>query len=130
MDFNVVVLIFRIYSVGLVFDWILENGGVEEMERRAIDKSQRLYKIIDSSNGYYSSAVDPTCRSRMNVPFRVKKDEPLENKFVKEAKAQGYLGLKGHRSVGGIRASIYNAVLPSHVEKLEQFMVQFAANNQ
>ena len=127
-ELNIFLSLYRIYSVGLVFDWILENGGVEEMERRAIDKSERLYKIIDSSNGYYSSPVNPDCRSRMNVPFRVKKDEALENQFVKEAKAEGLLGLKGHRSVGGIRASIYNAVLPSHVEKLEQFMLKFAAS--
>ena len=100
------------------------------MERRAIEKSQLLYNAIDNSNGFYSSAVEPQSRSRMNVPYRVKKDEELENKFLKEAKATKFLGLKGHRSVGGIRASIYNAILPEHVQKLEEFMQAFAANNQ
>jgi phosphoserine aminotransferase len=120
---------FAIYTMGLVFDWIIKNGGVEEMERRAIEKSTMIYNLIDSSSGYYSSVVDPSARSRMNVPFRVKKDEALEEKFLKEAKAAGLLGLKGHRSVGGIRASIYNAVLPEHVRKLEAFMKSFMSEN-
>lgn len=118
-----------IYTMGLVFDWILKNGGVGEMERRAIEKSNMIYNLIDNSNGYYSSVVHPSCRSRMNVPYRVKNDEDLETKFLKDAKSQGLLSLKGHRSVGGIRASIYNAVLPEHVQKLEAFMKQFLANN-
>ncbi|CAG7785229.1 unnamed protein product [Allacma fusca] len=120
---------FAIYAVGLVFDWILENGGVEEMERRAIEKSDLLYNLIDKSNGFYTSVVDPSCRSRMNVPFRVKKDEKVEEKFLKEAKAAKFLGLKGHRSVGGIRASIYNAILPEQVSRLGSFIEEFAANN-
>ncbi len=99
------------------------------MEKQAITKSSLIYNLIDSLGGYYTSAVDSSCRSRMNVPFRVKKDEDLENKFLKEAKALGLLGLKGHRSVGGIRASIYNAILPQHVEKLEKFMKTFKGNN-
>jgi phosphoserine aminotransferase len=121
---------FGIYTVGLVFDWIITNGGVEEMERRAIEKSNMIYQLIDTSNGFYTSAVDKDCRSRMNVTFRIKGDEALETKFVKEAKAQGLLELKGHRSVGGIRASIYNAVLPRHVQKLADFMKTFMGNNQ
>ena len=115
--------------MGLVFDWILKNGGVEEMQRRAVEKASMIYNLIDSSKGYYSCAVDSNCRSHMNVPYRVKKDEEVENKFLKEAKALGLLGLKGHRSVGGIRASIYNAVLPEHVRKLESFMKKFQADN-
>jgi len=115
--------------MGLVFDWILRNGGVEEMQRRSKEKADMIYNLIDSSNGYYSSVVSPSSRSHMNVPYRVKKNEELENKFLKEAKALGLLGLKGHRSVGGIRASIYNAVLPEHVRKLETFMKEFQANN-
>ncbi|ODN03223.1 putative phosphoserine aminotransferase [Orchesella cincta] len=118
---------FAIYAVGLVFDWILQNGGVEEMQRRAIAKATTIYDLVDGD--YYSSAVDATCRSHMNVPFRVKKDEALEEKFLKEAKALGLLGLKGHRSVGGIRASIYNAITPEHVEKLGEFMKSFKQNN-
>jgi len=116
---------FAVYTVGLVFDWILANGGVEEMERRAIEKSDTLYNAIDQSNGFYVNSVENQGRSRMNVVFRVKSDEELENKFVKEAKAAGLLGLKGHRSVGGIRASIFNAVLPEHVHRLTGFMEKF-----
>ncbi|CAL8103948.1 unnamed protein product [Orchesella dallaii] len=118
---------FAIYAVGLVFDWILQNGGVQEMERRAKQKAATIYNLIDGD--YYTSAVDPNCQSHMNVPFRVKKDEGLEEKFLKEAKALGLLGLKGHRSVGGIRASIYNAITPEHVEKLGDFMKSFKENN-
>jgi len=121
--------LYRIYVVGLVLDHVLKNGGVEEMEKRAIEKSSMLYKLIDGSSQYFTSAVDPSCRSRMNVPFRIKKDEDLENKFLKEAKALGYLGLKGHRSVGGIRASIYNALLPEHVSKLRDFLNSFKLKN-
>lgn len=99
------------------------------MEKQAITKSSLIYNLIDCLGDYYTSAVDSSCRSRMNVPFRVKKDEDLENKFLKESKALGLLGLKGHRSVGGIRASIYNAILPQHVEKLEEFMKTFKGNN-
>lgn len=115
--------------MSLVFDWILKNGGVAEMERRAIEKSSMLYKLIDESKGYYSSAVAPNCRSRMNVPYRVKKDEAVEEKFLQGAKAKGLLGLKGHRSVGGIRASIYNAVEVEHVKLLVDFMKKFMAEN-
>jgi len=121
---------FGIYTVGLVFDWILNNGGVEEMERRAIEKANTLYNLIDSSKGFYTNPVDKNHRSRMNVVFRIKNDEALENKFVKEAKELKLLGLKGHRSVGGIRASIYNAVLPEHVRELEKFMKAFLTKNQ
>jgi phosphoserine aminotransferase len=120
---------FGVYMVGLIFDWILNNGGVEEMERRAIEKANMLYNLIDSSNGFYTNSVEKNCRSRMNVVFRIKNDEALENKFVKEAKELKLLGLKGHRSVGGIRASIYNAVLPQHVQELEKFMKAFMAKN-
>jgi len=120
---------FSIYNIGLVFDWVIEQGGVEEMERRAIEKSKMIYDVIDNSNGFYSCAVEKKSRSRMNVPYRVKANEDVESKFLKEAKAAGLLSLKGHRSVGGIRASIYNAVLPEHVLRLEAFMKDFMAKN-
>jgi phosphoserine aminotransferase len=121
---------FAIYSMNLVFDWIIANGGVEEMEERAIKKSSLLYKTIDNSGGFYENAVELNCRSRMNIVFRIKNDETLENDFVKEAKALGLLGLKGHRSVGGIRASIYNAVLPEHTQRLVDFMIKFQEKHQ
>jgi phosphoserine aminotransferase len=121
---------FAIYSMNLVFDWIIKNGGVEEMEKRAIQKSSLLYNTIDNSDGFYTNAVEEDCRSRMNVVFRIKNDETLENDFCKEAKAMGLLGLKGHRSVGGIRASIYNAVLPEHTQRLVDFMRKFQEKHQ
>jgi len=121
---------FAIYTMGLVFDWMLQQGGVDEMERRAIVKHGLVYNAIDSSSGFYVNNVDKNARSRMNVVFRIKNNEDLETKFVKEAKALGLLGLKGHRSVGGIRASIFNAVLPEHVERLVGFMTKFQSENQ
>jgi phosphoserine aminotransferase len=116
--------------MGLVFDWIIANGGVEEMEQRAIKKSNILYKTIDQSGGFYINNVEDDCRSRMNIVFRIKNDETLENDFCKEAKAMGLIGLKGHRSVGGIRASIYNAVLPEHAQRLVDFMRKFQEKHQ
>jgi len=121
---------FAIYTMSLVFDWISENSGVEEMERRAIKKSSLLYNTMEKSDGFYINPVDKEYRSRMNVVFRIKNDETLENDFVKEAKKLGLLGLKGHRSVGGIRASVYNAVLPEHVERLVEFMRKFQEKHQ
>jgi phosphoserine aminotransferase len=121
---------FAIYAMSLVFDWIIANGGVEEMERRAIKKSSLLYNTIDQSEGFYINSVEKDCRSRMNIVYRIKNNETLENDFVKQAKALGLLGLKGHRSVGGIRASIYNAVLPEHAQKLVDFMRKFQEKNQ
>lgn len=98
--FNAYLSIFRIYVVGLVFKWIKEQGGVEGMEKLAIMKSQKIYEIINESKGFYSCPVKPEVRSRMNVPFRIgKDDEELEKKFLSGASARGMLQLKGHRSV-------------------------------
>lgn len=88
-----------------------------------------LYDFIDNSGGYYTNPVEPKYRSRMNIPFRVKKDENLEAKFVKEAAANGLLELKGHKSVGGCRASCYNAMPIEGVEKLVNFMKKFKDEN-
>jgi len=121
---------FAIYIIDLVFDWVMENGGVEEMERRAIGKSNLLYDLIDSSNGFYVNSVDKKCRSRMNITFRIKNgDDILESKFLTEAHAAGLLELKGYTSVGGIRASVYNAILPRHVRVLEKFLLEFMDKN-
>lgn len=93
-------MIFRIYVVGLVFKWIKEHGGVEGMEKLAIAKSQKIYDVINKSNGFYSCPVKSDVRSRMNVPFRIgKNDEQLEKEFLSGASARGMLQLKGHRSV-------------------------------
>lgn len=89
-----------------------------------------LYDFIDGSADYYSNPVDPRFRSRMNIPFRVKKDEKLEAKFLKEAQEVGLIELKGHRSVGGCRASLYNAMPVEGVEALINFMKKFRDENQ
>uniref|UniRef100_A0ABD2VVN9 phosphoserine transaminase n=1 Tax=Trichogramma kaykai TaxID=54128 RepID=A0ABD2VVN9_9HYME len=117
--------VFQIYFVGLVFEWILKNGGVEGMEELARQKSQMIYDIIEKSNGFYSCPIKENCRSRMNIPFRIKNDEKLENDFVSGAAALNMLQLKGHRSVGGIRVSLYNAVTLDQVKQLSNYMIKF-----
>ena len=93
-------LIFRIYVVGLIFKWVKDRGGVEEMEKLAITKSNKIYDVIKKSNGFYSCPVNPDARSRMNVPFRIAtNNEELEKEFLSSASARGLLQLKGHRSV-------------------------------
>ena len=116
-----------IYMAKLVFDWILSIGGLEEMKRRNEKKASLLYDYLDSQS-YYTAPVDKKCRSMMNVVF-VTGDAELDKKFAKEAAAAGLKNLKGHRSVGGMRASIYNAMPYEGVEKLVEFMKEFALNN-
>ena len=116
-----------IYMAKLVFDWILSIGGLEEMKRRNEKKASLLYDYLDSQ-AYYTAPVDKKCRSMMNVVF-VTGDAELDKKFAKEAAAAGLKNLKGHRSVGGMRASIYNAMPYEGVEKLVAFMKEFAQNN-
>mgnify|MGYP001040526975 CR=1 FL=1 len=116
---------FGIYLVRNVLSWLKEQGGVAEMEARNRKKAALLYDAIDASGGFYRCAVDKSCRSIMNVVWRLP-SEALEETFVKEAAAQKMVGLKGHRSVGGIRASIYNAVELSWCEALASFMKEFA----
>lgn len=119
---------FGIYMIALVTDWMKEMGGLRIIEKINDEKSESLYETIDSSNGYYRSPLEAASRSRMNVVFRLPNEE-LEEKFCKEAKAEGLIGLKGHRSAGGIRASIYNAMPMAGVEKLIDFMNEFQKNN-
>ncbi len=116
-----------IYMAKLVFDWILSIGGLEEMKRRNERKASLLYDYLDSQN-YYTAPVDKKCRSMMNVVF-VTGDAELDKKFAAEAAAAGLKNLKGHRSVGGMRASIYNAMPYEGVEKLVAFMKKFALEN-
>ena len=111
----------------LVFEWILSIGGLEEMKRRNEKKASLLYDYLDGQS-YFTSTVDKKCRSMMNVVF-VTGDAELDKKFVKEAAARGFKNLKGHRSVGGMRASIYNAMPYEGVERLVEFMKEFALNN-
>jgi len=117
-----------IYLAGLVFEWLKGEGGVSEMERRNIEKAATLYDAIDASDGYYQGNAECSSRSLMNVTFRLPSEE-LDEKFVSEAEAAGLDGLRGHRSVGGIRASIYNAFPKKGVECLTDFMKDFAKRN-
>jgi len=103
-------------------------GGLEGMRKVNEEKARILYDAIDSSGGYFNCPVDKDARSRMNVVFRLKSEE-LEEKFVKEAKAAGIIGVKGHRSVGGIRFSIYNANLAANVKVSADFMKDFQKKN-
>ena len=112
------------YLAGLTFQWIKEQGGLAEMERRNRAKAKLLYAAIDGSDGYYRNRVRPDARSRMNVIFNLH-DAALEPVFVAEADAAGFMALKGHRALGGIRASLYNAVTPEAVQALCGFMAEF-----
>ncbi len=119
---------FGIYMLSLVTDWVKEVGGIDAVEKMNNEKAAALYAAIDDSNGYYSTPVCKNSRSKMNIVFRLPSEE-LEAKFLKEASAAGMLGLKGHRSVGGCRASIYNAMTMEGIEYLANFMAEFKKNN-
>ena len=112
------------YMAGLVFKWIKKRGGLAAMQKINQRKSERLYAAIDSSDGFYSNPVATDCRSWMNVPF-ILSDSDLDASFLKESMAVGLVQLKGHRSVGGMRASIYNAMPESGIDALIDFMKQF-----
>jgi phosphoserine aminotransferase len=119
---------FSVYVLDLTLDWIKSKGGLKGLEKINDEKARILYEAIDSSGGFYNDPVDKADRSRMNVVFRLGSEE-LEEKFVKEAKAAGIIGVKGHRSVGGIRFSIYNANLVESVQKSVDFMKDFQKRN-
>ncbi|KAF3786933.1 Phosphoserine aminotransferase 1 [Nymphaea thermarum] len=119
---------FPIYMCGLVFEDLLNQGGLEEIERKNAEKARILYETIDESGGFYRCPVEKSVRSHMNVPFTLEKSE-LEAEFIKEAAAQGMVQLKGHRSVGGMRASIYNAMPLEGVQKLVALMKDFQAKH-
>lgn len=116
---------YAIYIAGLVFQWLKRQGGVAAMEAQNIAKATLLYDYLDSTD-FYENRVAKECRSRMNVPFFLK-DESLNAEFLAAAKAQGLLQLKGHKSVGGMRASIYNAMPLAGVQALVHFMREFAS---
>lgn len=118
---------FSWYLAGEVFKWLLEQGGVKAMEARNIEKAQLLYNAIDSSD-FYVNNVAQEYRSRMNVVFQLK-DESLNEAFLAQAEQRGLMALKGHRSVGGMRASIYNAMPLAGVQALVVFMQDFAQEN-
>jgi phosphoserine aminotransferase len=115
---------FAIYMVGLVFKWALGLGGLAEVQRRNEEKAGIIYQAIDASGGFYTGHAAPEARSKMNITFRLPSEE-LEDLFAKEAKKQNMIGLKGHRSVGGMRASTYNALPLESAQVLVQFMQEF-----
>jgi len=115
------------YLLGLVLEWLKDQGGLTVVEARNVRKADKLYAAIDAS-GYYSNPIDPACRSRMNVPFRLANAD-LEKTFLTEAKTAGLVNLEGHRSVGGFRASIYNAMPEEGVDALIEFMREFERNH-
>ncbi len=117
----------NIYMLGLTLDWIEQQGGVEEMERRRQKRASMLYQVLDSSHLYIPHA-EKQARSEMNLTFRTGNDT-LDQKFIKEAEEYGLVNLKGHRLTGGIRASIYNAMPVEGVERLCAFMVDFEKRN-
>jgi phosphoserine aminotransferase len=118
---------YSIYIAGLVFEWLKKQGGVAAMEQQNIAKAELLYGAIDGS-ALYENRVAKNCRSRMNVPFFLR-DESLNAAFLEAAKNAGLLGLKGHKMVGGMRASIYNAMPLAGVQKLVAFMQHFETAN-
>ncbi len=118
---------YAIYVAGLVFDWLKAQGGVEAIERKNIAKAKLLYDYLDATS-FYANPVHKEDRSRMNVPFRLA-DESLDEAFLKGAKERGMVQLKGHRSVGGMRASIYNAMPIEGVRTLIEYMQDFERRN-
>jgi phosphoserine aminotransferase len=119
---------FGIYMIGEVLSWIKDLGGLSEMDKRNEEKAKLIYDAIDQSNGFYVGHADVQSRSLMNITFRVK-DEVLEKKFLAEAKKEGFIGVNGHRSVGGCRASTYNAVPYETCKAFSDFMIEFQKHN-
>lgn len=118
---------FSIYVTKLVLEWLKEQGGVSAIEEQNKIKSSLLYNFLDESK-LFTSPVDPTYRSLMNIPFTTPSEE-LNSEFLQKAKERGLVTLKGHRSVGGMRASIYNA-MPAHgVQQLVNYMKEFELEN-
>ncbi|HOD65751.1 MAG TPA: 3-phosphoserine/phosphohydroxythreonine transaminase [candidate division Zixibacteria bacterium] len=119
---------FGVYVMKLVFEWIKRQGGLAAVEKVNLAKKERVYQIMDLYPDYYRGHCDKESRSWMNITLRLP-TEDLEKKFLAEAKAQGFIGLKGHRSVGGIRVSAYNALPLEGVDKLVAFMEKFKKQN-
>lgn len=119
--------------MGLVFKWIKRQGGIDTMYANSLAKSKIIYDVIGQSNGFYVCPVEKLYLSRMNLPFRIGSlagDEALEKEFLVGAEAEKMLQLKGHRSVGGIRASLYNAVSVHDAQTLANYMKAFLVKHQ
>ena len=119
---------YSIYIVGLVFQWLKGLGGLAGIARINQEKAGLIYAAIDGSGGFYRGHAVPEARSKMNIPFRLPNEE-LEKLFVKESEARNFVGLKGHRSVGGLRASVYNALPMESARELVAFMKEFQRVN-
>ncbi|HOJ18579.1 MAG: 3-phosphoserine/phosphohydroxythreonine transaminase [Ignavibacteriales bacterium] len=119
---------FGIYMIDLVAKHLVKKGGLDAMYKTNLEKAKLLYDCIDSSDGYYKGHAEKDSRSLMNVTFRLPSEE-LEKKFIDEVTKAGFVGLKGHRSVGGLRASIYNAFPLLGIQELVKFMIEFKAKN-
>ncbi|WP_042165175.1 3-phosphoserine/phosphohydroxythreonine transaminase [Paenibacillus gorillae] len=119
---------FSVYMVNLVLKWIQSKGGVSQIEQYNRDKTKLIYDQIDQSGGFYTGAAHADSRSVMNITFRIHTEE-LEKQFVKESEQHGFVGLKGHRDVGGLRASTYNAVPLESCKALAEFMADFQKRN-
>ena len=117
-----------IFVMHEVLKWVEDQGGVSKIEATNNEKAKVIYDAIDSNSEYYKGHAEKGSRSRMNITFRLP-SEALEEKFASEASKKGLKGLKGHRSVGGIRASVYNAVPLSGAQRLADFMKEFKKNN-
>lgn len=120
---------FGIYMLGEVLNWVKGIGGIYEISKRNEEKAKLIYNAIDQSHGFYSGHAELGSRSLMNITFRLK-DEELEKKFLEEAKNEGFIGVNGHRSVGGCRASTYNAVPYETCKAFSDFMLQFQNKNE
>ena len=120
--------VFPIYMVMLVLGWIKDKGGLEAVEKENEAKKDCIYGLMDDNSDFYRGIVEKESRSWMNITMRLPSEE-LESKFITEAKAAGFGGLKGHRSVGGVRVSLYNAMPLAGAEKLAEFMLGFKNRN-
>lgn len=120
---------FGIYMLGEVLGWMEQQGGLASIQKNNEAKAQLIYDAIDNSSGFYTGHAEKDSRSLMNITFRVA-DEELEKQFLQEAKEAGFVGLNGHRSVGGCRASAYNSVPYAACQALQQFMLDFQAKHQ
>lgn len=117
--------VFSVYVVHLVLQWIDRNGGVKGMEQRSCRKADLIYGAIDGSGGFFDGLAHKESRSKMNVTFRIAHDEGLERRFLLESERNGFVGLKGHRDAGHLRASLYNAVTDEQCKALADFMQDF-----
>lgn len=119
---------FAIYLINLILKWVKKNGGLNAMEKRNLEKAKYIYDVIDNSNGFYRGHAQKEARSLMNITFRLPNEE-MESAFISEAKKASLIGIKGHRSVGGMRASIYNAMPLEGCKRLADLMNDFAKRN-